>query len=768
MDVQLGADLTLRSLTIQNGNSRFGGGIHNSGVLNLENCVVTYNFASSNIVGYDIVEVAGGGLYNRGQAYIKNSTFSNNSARSYNDFGGAAAYGGGIYSTGRLEIIDSTFLSNRAEGISGTFFGLPFPPSPPDARSEGGGVFVKSGTLQVIRSKFEGNSAISSAYLISQERFYVLSRGGAISTLGETTIEDSTFERNSTYGAGYIQFTPPKYRSGSGAAVHASGPVNIHRSTFSNNQVGQPIGANGGGVAAGGSAVITHSTFDHNFGNQGGGIYHDFGELILANSTLDSNTAKSGGGIYFSGGTGSSLSLRNSTLYQNQATLNSGGGGIYVNSGPLSLINTIIAKSTNGDCVGSVASSVTGKNNLIEDTTYSCGLTNGVDGNIVGSDPNLGAATGSPAYFPLNPGSPAIDAGDNATCAAAPVNNESQNGVTRPQDGDGNGTAVCDIGSYEKPAAPVVPVVTNHDLQSSYTGIGPASFSVMFNVPVYDPAGSSDPDDVTNPANYLLIEKGANGISDTASCAGGLAGDDSQQAVASVSYDSSTYTATVTLTGGLPVGRYRLFVCGTTSIVSDSPNPSQRLPLNNGADFTFDFVVNPSPTPRPSSLPATGFPQGRVTVLNAPSIAYSDTGILLEIPSLKIKAPIVGVPKSDSTWDVSWLGSSVGWLEGSAFPTWKGNTVLTGHVWNADNTPGVFNQIKTLKYGDRIYIHAFGQTYIYEVRENTRLWGDTRVDKVFKHEEVDWVTLLTCEGYNPFKGNYFFRRIVRAVLVDIK
>ncbi|MFN3491446.1 MAG: sortase, partial [Anaerolineales bacterium] len=115
-----------------------------------------------------------------------------------------------------------------------------------------------------------------------------------------------------------------------------------------------------------------------------------------------------------------------------------------------------------------------------------------------------------------------------------------------------------------------------------------------------------------------------------------------------------------------------------------------------------------------------------------------------------------------------WLGTSVGWLEGSAYPTWSGNTVLTAHVWNADNTPGVFAKIKDLKYGDRFTIRASGQTYIYEVRENVQLRGASRVDKVFQHEELDWVTLLTCEGYNPLTGNYLFRRMVRAVLVEVK
>ncbi len=65
------------------------------------------------------------------------------------------------------------------------------------------------------------------------------------------------------------------------------------------------------------------------------------------------------------------------------------------------------------------------------------------------TDPMLLALTGSPAYFPLNLSSPAIDAGKNVACAAAPVSNTSQNGATRPIDGDGNGTATCDIGAFE-------------------------------------------------------------------------------------------------------------------------------------------------------------------------------------------------------------------------------------------------------------------------------------------------------------------------------
>jgi LPXTG-site transpeptidase (sortase) family protein len=582
---------------------------------------------------------------------------------------------------------------------------------------DGGGIY-NNGALTVSGSSFNGNIA---------------NFGGGIynNSSGTATITGAIISGNSATGGG-------------GGALNG-GTMNIISSLFYNNT----SGFSAGGIINGGTLNITRSTFhSNNASNTGGGIRNDNpGTVTIANSTFASNSATlNGGGIH----NASTLTVNNSTFYNNSAV---NGGGIR-NANTATIKNTIIANSPSGGNCSDMAFTAASTNNMATDAT--CGSS---FAQVTIIQLNLGALTGSPAYFPLNPGSFAIDAGDPTTCAAAPVNNESQNGTARPQDGNGDSTAVCDIGSYEYDPTP--PVVVTHSLQASYTGSGPGFFTVTFSEAVDDPAGDIGPDDVTNPDNYLLIEKGVNAAADTVSCAGGVAGDDSQQTVTSVSYNSGTFTSTVTLAGALPAGKYRLFVCGTTSIVDLAGNP-----LNGGTDFTFDFVVQPAA----ATLPATGFPMGRVTRLpeQPAEKAYAATELTLEIPALKVKAPIVGVLKSGGTWDVSWLGNSVGWLEGSAFPTWQGNTVLTGHVWDADNTPGIFNQIKNLKYSDRFYIHAFGQTYVYEVRENTWLSGASRVDKFFKHEEYDWVTLLTCEGYNPLSGNYFFRRMVRAVLVEVK
>ena len=168
------------------------------------------------------------------------------------------------------------------------------------------------------------------------------------------------------------------------------------------------------------------------------------------------------------------------------------------------------------------------------------------------------------------------------------------------------------------------------------------------------------------------------------------------------------------------------------------------------------------------ALPDTGFALGVATkVPGQPAEqAYTNTDIILSIPQLNVETVIVGVPLSPDGWDVSWLGQQAGYLEGSAFPTRAGNTVLTGHVWDSNNQPGPFVNLHTLQHGDQVTIQAFGGRYIYEVHKNFLVSADDL--NALTHSDYDILTLLTCEGWGEADAAYRYRRVVQAVLVVVE
>ena len=168
-----------------------------------------------------------------------------------------------------------------------------------------------------------------------------------------------------------------------------------------------------------------------------------------------------------------------------------------------------------------------------------------------------------------------------------------------------------------------------------------------------------------------------------------------------------------------------------------------------------------------STLPETGFAPNKITDLgNVPREVYMQTGgITLDIPSLHIDVPIVGVPQRNGDWNVSWLGRQAGWLEGSSFPTWNGNSVITSHVYLSNGSPGPFVDLSKLRYGERVVIHAYGQKYTFEVRSNEIV--DPKDSSAFRHEERPWVTLVTCREYDEKTNTYRKRVVVRAVLVSV-
>lgn len=114
-----------------------------------------------------------------------------------------------------------------------------------------------------------------------------------------------------------------------------------------------------------------------------------------------------------------------------------------------------------------------------------------------------------------------------------------------------------------------------------------------FSRAVLDEAGDSGSDDVTNPANYILLVDSAGDGFQTSSCAAGVAPTDTAVPFAQVSYDSASKQAVLQVSGSaLPEGSYRLMICGTTSIVSLTGRPLDGDGNGTGGDdFRRDFHV---------------------------------------------------------------------------------------------------------------------------------------------------------------------------------
>ena len=309
---------------------------------------------------------------------------------------GEGENGGGIFSLVTLDLVDSVVTGNSTAG----------------ANAVGGGVFAT--TLALTRSTVSGNWT---------EGYGALA-GGLMVAFGTTTVTASTIADNWTEGD----------TAGGGGIVAFWGwfDATFIDSTISGNRT---LGDNSqaGGIAAGGNLFLINSTVSGNrtFGDNSGegftdaGAFTTNGSATIVNSTIYDNVSPSGATI--------NLGLPDTTL--------------------LTISNSIIANPGQDPGVPLCSSPVDGAGggNLVGDA--SCGTATLIGGMPVDVE-SLGLApladNGGPTRtHALLAGSVAIDTGDPATCAADPVANLDQRGQPRPQDGDADGSAVCDVGAFE-------------------------------------------------------------------------------------------------------------------------------------------------------------------------------------------------------------------------------------------------------------------------------------------------------------------------------
>ncbi|MDJ0865887.1 MAG: choice-of-anchor Q domain-containing protein [Myxococcota bacterium] len=259
-----------------------------------------------------------------------------------------------------------------------------------DESSRGGGVNVSSAVVRIERCEISGNTAVL---------------GAGIEVGGTLDLYDSTLSDNLATTSGAAMRIPPV---GEGQALNVLRAVNVtvsgNRSLSSGSGIECAVGALGCMVS------LEHVTITDNEGMFGSALEVELGLVELLNSISAGNRSSAG------------------TNPDCAAFELTGGGAVHSLGG--NLIGFIDTAASGGDC----------------------GIVDGVDDDRVGTpasplDALLDelADNGGPTltHLPLA-GSPAIDAGVANGCAAT-----DQRGVARPQDGDGNGSAVCDRGAVE-------------------------------------------------------------------------------------------------------------------------------------------------------------------------------------------------------------------------------------------------------------------------------------------------------------------------------
>jgi len=369
------------------------------------------------INGNNVIAVSGNNLYQI--LYVNTGVTVNlNDLRFQNGKGNLS--GGAIYNKGNLAITHTTFISNST-GTDGF----------------GGAIENEAGTgLRVVNSTFSNNKAFFGVSL---------SGGGAVDTnSGMTTLSflNTTFTGNSTVGSAH----------GGALWIFGVNNVTIGNSSFINNTAGDTGEGGGIRIEASNGIIITNSTFIANTAENGAAV-SNFGSTVqITNTTFSGNLANvNGGGIAIT--STSTVNLNNVTIALNIADNNSDGagdgGGIFIDgSSTVNLKNAIIASNSDKgnqapNCSGTLSSL---NYNLLGNNT-GCTFAPGANDQVGTGGSPINAKLGPLGYYggatfvhSLLTGSPALNAGNNPTCAST-----DQRGVARPLTvGD-----KCDMGAYE-------------------------------------------------------------------------------------------------------------------------------------------------------------------------------------------------------------------------------------------------------------------------------------------------------------------------------
>jgi hypothetical protein len=526
--------LTLTNVTVRNNTAtQYGGGVYNSGTLTVTNSTIISNTAtapgfggglydangttaviSGSSIAYNSASYSGGGILHYGTALtLTNTTVMTNTAANegagmqiygnLNITGGsinantvtdsASGQGSGLdYDGTETVTVNGTDISGNHAGIvSGTGGGINFAGGSGsmfltnvtvnnNTSATGAGIYFHGGTMSITGGSINSNtggairvktgSLIMSGATVSSNTSAIASYSPGLDLTGTSSaISTSTISNNTS-----------SVNDGGGGIFLKSGMLTVTMSTISGNHLTSTASSGGGiGTLSGTTLAMNTSTISANQAWDGAGLL-SAGTTTISNTTFSGNLSTFGGGIYGNAGT---TTLSNVTISANQASTH--GGGVYNPGATLNLKNTLIAGNTatiqGPDCMNLATLTSQGYNLLgIVDPVQCPGVTNGVNGDIVGSaaipiNPSLGALAnngGATLTQALLTGSLAINTADLAagTCPAT-----DQRGITRPQNGR------CDIGAFEYNSGGSNPAPHITSINPSSTTNGGGAFTLTVN-----------------------------------------------------------------------------------------------------------------------------------------------------------------------------------------------------------------------------------------------------------------------------------------------
>ncbi len=332
------------------------------------------------------------------------------------------------------------------------------------ASGSSGGALFAFGPLQLTRTRFIGNSAYDSGIA------NLGMGGGAVSFIGSLLQVDNT-----AFIDNYTVRTPLPAGNcvdGVGGALAMDMPAGSSASfiytsfTGNSHRCGSPTGAISGqggaisifGPSSGAAPIvgIDASFFGSNRADNGAGIFARAVRLTLNNTSFHDNVGNGAGAVFLTTGFGTpptpEFRLISSTFWRNGTSSSGFGADLTLNPAAVVRLfrNVLFAPPAAGPSC-SPASFNADDGDVVFTTDITCFAN--VAGNPITAQFAPGNTFGlqNPAInggrvptMDFSPGSVAIDNGANPGCPGMDAR-----GNTRPFDGDGNGIAICDVGSIE-------------------------------------------------------------------------------------------------------------------------------------------------------------------------------------------------------------------------------------------------------------------------------------------------------------------------------